>query len=48
MGLPEELRKKVERHLIEQGFRNYRGLAEWIRQQGDQRQLNLPIVLPHR
>ena len=34
MALPEELRKTVERHLIEQGFRDYKGLAKWIRQQG--------------
>jgi hypothetical protein len=40
MGLPEELRKTVERHLIEQGFHNYKGLAEWIRQQGHEISVN--------
>jgi Protein of unknown function (DUF3486) len=34
MGLPQELRNVVERRLIEQGFADYRGLADWIRQQG--------------
>jgi hypothetical protein len=34
MELPEELRAAVERRLMEQGFRNYRSLAGWIRDQG--------------
>jgi hypothetical protein len=33
-GLPEELRNLVERSLAEPGFHDYKGLAEWIREQG--------------
>ena len=40
MKLPEELREMVERRLIEQGFRNYKGLAQWIRQQGHEISVN--------
>jgi hypothetical protein len=34
MGLPEELRNTLQRRLIEQGFHDYRTLAQWLRQQG--------------
>jgi hypothetical protein len=34
MALPEKLRKTLERRMIEQGFYNYRVLAELARQQG--------------
>lgn len=34
IGLPEELRKVVERRLTEPEFHDYKGLAEWIRQRG--------------
>jgi hypothetical protein len=40
MGLPEELRKTVERRLNEEGFHSYKGLAQWIRQQGHQISMN--------
>jgi len=40
MKLPEGLRKTVERRLLEQGFRNYKGLAQWIRQQGHEISVN--------
>ena len=32
--LPAHLRAEVERRLAESGFSDYRGLAEWVRQQG--------------
>jgi hypothetical protein len=34
MKLPEELRKRVERRLTKQGFRDYKGLAQWLQRQG--------------
>jgi Protein of unknown function (DUF3486) len=34
MRLPEELRKRVERRLAKQGFRDYMGLAQWLQRQG--------------
>jgi phytoene dehydrogenase-like protein len=34
LGLPQGLRSAVDRRLIERGFRDYKGLAEWVRQQG--------------
>lgn len=38
--LPEKLRKKLEQRLIRQGFRDYKGLAEWIRKQGHEIPVN--------
>src|SRR5712691_1714438 len=32
--LPAHLRAEVERRMAESGFSDYRGLAEWVRQQG--------------
>jgi hypothetical protein len=32
--LPLELRKQVERRLVEQGFYNYRAVLDWARAQG--------------
>ncbi len=32
--LPPELRKQVERRLVEQGFHNYQAVADWVREQG--------------
>jgi hypothetical protein len=32
--MPDKLRRSVERRLTEHGFRDYKGLAEWIRLQG--------------
>jgi hypothetical protein len=40
MRLPEKLRKVVERRLIEQEFRNYEGVAQWIRRQGHEISVN--------
>jgi len=34
MELPEELRKTLERRIIQQDFHHYKQLAEWARQQG--------------
>jgi hypothetical protein len=34
MRLPERLRKRVERRLTKQGFRDYKGLAQWLQRQG--------------
>jgi hypothetical protein len=33
MRLPEELRTAVDRHLIDQSFRNYKAIANWIQRQ---------------
>ncbi len=32
--LPPHLRQEVERRLFENGFRDYEGLAQWVRGQG--------------
>ena len=40
MRLPEKLRKAVERRLIVQEFRDYEGLAQWIRQRGHEISVN--------
>jgi Protein of unknown function (DUF3486) len=32
--LPAHLRQEVERRLVENGFRDYEGLAQWVRDQG--------------
>ena len=40
MRLPEKLRKTVDHRLIEQGFRDYEGLAQWIRQRGHEISVN--------
>jgi Protein of unknown function (DUF3486) len=40
MRLPEKLRKTVDRRLIEQQFRNYKGLVQWIRRQGHEISVN--------
>src|SRR5690242_16176344 len=34
MRLPERLRKRAERRLTEHGFRDYKGLAQWLQCQG--------------
>src|SRR5262249_11760005 len=32
--LPPEIRREVERRMLEQGFRDYKGLAQWVHEQG--------------
>ncbi len=32
--LPAHLREEVERRMLENGFSDYQGLADWVRQQG--------------